>query len=352
MLIGIYSEAVNHFIETLAYFISLGGRHKVLLITKIESGKLLSEHPWCLGRIKQAKNIELVSPDKTPQKVDWLYFHMPRNHFLWNNNLNAWVSKAKKIGCLREARYGKDWKREMRELAYSFPYYLLAKSIVLQGSLQDRNPYRFIKNKYFYSPSAHPQFLVNAEWKKKLFQPVDKIDNARIFKFAFIGNKNPLERIAILGNVKEKFKKMNNTTLVDTLSNINSNKTNVLWIEYDNEGPKRGLDPKTYAETLGRVDFSICPPGWGQNWTHRVVESLSRGAIPILEDEKIYNIDLTDMKNCIVVKDSNWAEAIDIACGFSVDEIRKIRSNIIELRDKYLLPEVAALRLRTAMQLE
>ncbi|GAG43580.1 unnamed protein product, partial [marine sediment metagenome] len=136
------------------------------------------------------------------------------------------------------------------------------------------------------------------------------------------------------------------------LINLSEDKVNVLWIEYDNQSSTRGLNPALYAEALGQADFCICPLGWGGNWTHRVPESLLRGAIPVLEDEKRYNIGLEDMENCLTAKSGNWAKVIKKAYELDSEKVRNMRLNILSLRERYLLPKAAASRLRKSIGLK
>ncbi|MGB2705966.1 MAG: hypothetical protein WBC74_03845 [Candidatus Omnitrophota bacterium] len=354
MTIGIYTKAVNHFIETLAYFISLGGRFKVVLITDDTGGVPSSEHPWCLKRLKNLKTIEIVLPAGPVHKLDWLYIHISGNYPLWNKNLNNWLRPAKKVGCLRESHYRGGWKAAARELIYTFPYYLFAQSIVLQDSKGTWHPYFSIRNKYFYPPSPHPQFFVNKNYGKSLLNPPVEEAERRAFRFVFIGSKNPAERGKLLQRLRNKLSGMKNIILTDVFPPVNMpvNKINVLWIEYDNQSQKRGLNPAIYAQALGKSDFCICPLGWGGNWTHRVPESLLRGTIPILEDEKRYNIGLKDMETCVVVKGGNWAEAIEKAYYIDYPRVKEMRLNVMKLRKRCLLPHAAALQLRKALRLE
>lgn len=353
MTIGIYAKAINHFIETLTDFISRDKRFRILLMTDTGNNAKTSEHPWCMDRLRRLANVEVISSDKPPEKLDWLYVHMPGNGLLWSKNLNGWLRNAKNVGCLRESHYRNTWKKAVKEVVYSFPYYFFARAIVLQDSIFTPAPYFFIKNKYFYSPSVHPQFFDNEDWGQRLFGPVEKSNKERTFKFAFIGTKDPLKRAILLRQIGKKFKNMENVVITASFppGSVNRNKTNVLWIEYDSRGPKRGLNPAIYAEALNHTDFCICPVGWGGNWTHRVPESLLRGTIPVLEDEKRYNIGLKDMENCIVVKNSDWPAALEKAGKLDFNVIHGMRSNISRLREECILPQAAALRLRKSMGL-
>jgi hypothetical protein len=75
----------------------------------------------------------------------------------------------------------------------------------------------------------------------------------------------------------------------------------VKWHEYGGweSSVPRGIEPMDYVQVLSDMDFCLSPPGW--DWyTHRTVEALVRGSIPVIEDPQVYGLDLADGENCIV----------------------------------------------------
>ena len=349
--IGIYCNAVTHFVETIAYWISYNSKFEVTIITPKASAH--AEHSWGLKRIAQYSfgTIKVISPELHNIKSFERLYVVVNSHDIF---LNEWLQKNKQIGFLTYSNYKGSWKEKAKELFFNFPYYLFAKQIGFQASSSSKVPYFFIKSKFFYSPSVHPQFIINDDYRKLMFAPIHNFKKKRNFKFSFMGNRNPPERIPFLKQLIEQFTKVANIVNREQYlmnKSISNNKINVLWIEYGDRDKVRGLSSPDYINALNQTDFCICPLGWGGNWTHRVIESLVRGAIPILEDAERYNIGLTDMKNCIGVKNKNWLEAIKKAEQIKPEQLLNIKSNIAEIRDKYLLPESASKRLRESMKL-
>jgi hypothetical protein len=356
-VVGIYTASLNHFIETLVYWLTSNQEIKVLLITpSISQG---GEHPWCLKRIHQysteAKNlpVEVVDPSSQAQHMDCMYINSPGRKPLFSWQLNRWILKASKLGLLSHSDY-KSLKRSLKELAYSFPYYLAAKSILFQIPTQDWHPYFFIQQQSFYSPSVHPQLIINSEYRSLVFESEIASYKVRNFKFLFVGNRNPIERRQVLQNVRQKLDEIANPIYFERYADhpqILSNRTNVLWIEYGDEGSQRGLEPPDYLSTLHQTDFCICPLGWGGNWTHRVIEAIICGAIPILEDAERYNIGLVHLDNCIAVKNNDWQTAIEQAYRLDAEKIIAMRLRLKQLKEQYLLPQKASCRLRESVGL-
>lgn len=352
--VGIYTNSVGHFIEIVAYWVAFNSNLRVLVITQEHSKN--PEHSWCLKRLSQSNfEIEVVSVAETPKATDWLYIYRSNSKLLFDQCLVNWVLRTKKIGILTGSSTGDGWSSKLKEFLQSLPYNLLASSIGFQASSQFKHPYFFIKNQFFWSPTVHPQFIVDSDYHAQMFAPVKESSDGRKLRFTFIGNSNPPERQAVLEQIKTWLNSITNCEISQEYKagqEFQKAKVNVLWYVYGDQGVKRGLAPIHYVSALDQTDFCICPLGWGGNWTHRVIEALLRGAIPILEDWDRYNIGLTDMESCVAVKNQDWVEAIEKAQQCSSEKLFEMRSNIHQIREKHLLPEVASDNLRKAMGLK
>jgi hypothetical protein len=114
-------------------------------------------------------------------------------------------------------------------------------------------------------------------------------------------------------------------------------------LEYG-DNHRSGLSPEKYLAALREMDFCICPAGWGGNWTQRVIESLCRGSIPILQDRHLYGLDLRDSVNCITVRDHDWYGSVMRALQLPLHKVQEIRRNVLDLRNTLLVPPVASHR--------
>lgn len=359
MVVGIYTEDLCHLTENHAYLISSNKDSKILIIIPFRMRPEGGEHPWCLKRLmKYNSNIQVVSFDSKPKKLDWLYVYTKRKKSLFSKSLNRWAWNAENRGLISRFCYQgiPDWKDVVWEYICSLPYSLFAKVVEIPSFFQDKNIFLFIRNKFVHTPFVHPHYFLDGDLSKRIFSPIQETSSFRVYKFSFMGNKEPLERSLVLEKVFREIEKIKNIIIINQFtSEVSGNykgRTLALWIAYDYKDFSSSLAPAKYIDAMEISDFSICPRGHGGNWTHRVVESLLRGAIPILADPEQYNVGLEDMKNCIVVKNEMWAEAIERADKLCIHEIIEMRKNIISLRNNFLLPDILAARLRKNMLLE
>jgi Exostosin family len=121
------------------------------------------------------------------------------------------------------------------------------------------------------------------------------------------------------------------------------------WLEYDTAMPvaTRGLSSSKYIETLSNSCFTLCPPGFSKI-THRVVEALVRGSIPIINanELELYNMNLRDNQNCIAVYNNDWTTALKRALSMPHEDLVKIHTHILSMKDEFLLPQSFSRRLR------
>lgn len=343
--IGLFIPSINHFVETLVYWLLQNQDIQVILITSLENSQSLSEHPWTLKRLAVVPRLQIVSIETQPQKLDYLLFRCSKYSKFEFDTLKVWKKKAIKTVILSRSIIS-SWKECIKELCYSFPLFINASGVIVEASSSDISPYFHIQNRFYYTPFPHPQILWNEKLRQQIYSTIYGIDQKRLFKFHFIGNYNPLERKVVLEQVKQQLNQIPKINIVKKYpaNTIIDNHTNALFIEYGDSGI-RGVSSEMYIESLSQSDFCISPMGWGDNWTHRTVEALLRGAIPILEDPDRYNIGLKDMKNCIVVRKKNWGEAIERAYGLNAESLLKMRYDIQKIIEYHLLPERATRKL-------
>ena len=104
-----------------------------------------------------------------------------------------------------------------------------------------------------------------------------------------------------------------------------------------------GLDPSAYLRILTDLDFCISPPGHDP-YTHRTVEAIVRGSVPILAEPRAYDLGLRDGENCIVVSNGDWLEATRRALSMPQFEVVRLRNSTLALREERLVPNAAAER--------
>jgi hypothetical protein len=62
------------------------------------------------------------------------------------------------------------------------------------------------------------------------------------------------------------------------------------------------MEPMEYMGTLPKWISASAHQAGVYSGTHRTIEALVRGSIPIIEDRQVYGLELDDGKNCIVAE--------------------------------------------------
>ncbi len=298
-------------VETMAYFLAIDGACEIRVATG-SNGDEKAEHPWILRRMREFGGIEIAPYDGMSKNSDILVFYLVRNGRI-SDRFDPWRARAKSVVYLSPTEGPLSWQDWLRETVRSFPHYVGARKIT-------------------YSPYIHPGLMANSEWLKASFRGIDA-DAPRRWRVGFLGNRQPPERMARLAQCK---------------CAIGAGHR-VKWHEYggwESAGP-RGIEPLEYMETLSDMDFCISPPGWGLQWTHRTIEALVRGSIPIIEDPQVYGLELHDGENCIVAKPEDWGTAVRVALDTAEADILRMRRNVIALREAKLIPHRAIDRFRS-----
>jgi hypothetical protein len=104
-------------------------------------------------------------------------------------------------------------------------------------------------------------------------------------------------------------------------------------------GAKEYMPLPEYLEALERSDFVLSPPGWCMPLSHSVIEAMSRGAIPILNGSEWFEPRLIDGVNCLAFHTRDeLGGAIQRALSASLQEVRKMREEVVEYHRRYLEP--------------
>jgi hypothetical protein len=209
----------------------------------------------------------------------------------------------------------------------------------------------------------HSQFLQEEEsfvaihardWKPEARRPV---------RANFLGSRDPAIRSRVVDSVRPFFQRacMAEST-VGALSGAKTvwpdsfaakaaptegRKEKVMfWLEYSDSSPA-GLASRTFLDVLVRSDFTLCPPGYSLV-THRPMEALLRGSIPVLDEGELdlYDLDLEDGINCITVRGANWPETMKRLAMIKEDALIDMRRHIHAMFDSCLSYEISARRMR------
>jgi len=162
----------------------------------------------------------------------------------------------------------------------------------------------------------------------------------------FVGSRDPAVRERLLDAVRPLFRSP------DGSSPPESNGKSMYWHEYSDAEP-RPLDPLEFVNVLARSDFTLCPRGYSVV-THRPMEALLRGSIPVLSADELdlYGIPLEDGRTCIAVPPGRWAQAIERLEFLGEERIVEMRKHVHEMLPRFLDYDVLAKRIRTRLGVE
>lgn len=318
----IFAPSLNHEFETIGFYFRTSGAN-VIFVSQAD-GDDRSEHPRSLRRVQQTYCLRSISdaPDRTDLLISDAFIdprYMPQ--------CARWASHASELAFLFPDR-GTTLKRRLGHLVRSWPHSISARMAIFFGdrrlSLDTLSP--AFQKRTFFPPYLHPQ-LFSGNTLRQVFARVDA-NLSRRYSIGFMGNKNPKER---------------SVALTESQRAIDQAGAPSFWIEYGDNEHQAALTPEHFISALDEMDFCICPAGWS-NWTHRVIESLCRGAIPILPYPHLYGLGLRHSVNSISVRGADWYGSVRHALGLPADTVREMRKNVLDLREALLVPAAASQR--------
>jgi hypothetical protein len=335
--ITLFAPALNHTVETIAFYLRHGSSCRVRIVTNFE-GDNTSEHPWALYRLERT-NCEIVQIGSPPRESNLFIFNLVR-HGRVPNEVTAWRAKSTETAFLLSGIFYEHYKDRLRELVRSWPHYFGASRAIYQRSRMARwQTFPFYRQKpVYYSPYLHPQYFLPEELSNA-FGAVKRAEQRR-FRLGFLGGQQPPRRSAQLAQCRQAIDEAG-ITIVRSNFGSSEGANKAAWLEIGGSETTVAVDPSEYLHILADMDFCVSPPGWGR-YSHRTVEAIVRGAVPILSDASAYDLDLRDGENCIIVSDGNWREATRRALVMSQSEVVRLRNSVLALREERVAPNIAA----------
>lgn len=157
----------------------------------------------------------------------------------------------------------------------------------------------------------------------------------------FMGSQDPAIRKRALDSIRPA-----NPMPAEALAGADGAPKDILWHEYSDAEPA-ALGLKEFVDALTASDFTLCPPGYSLI-THRPIEAMLRGSIPVLHANELdlYDIDLVDGVNCIAVPPGQWPAALERCRNMAPEAIVSMRRAIRALVEASLSYARSAPRIR------
>ncbi len=255
--------------------------------------------------------------------------------------------RARRISLITAGDRSRPWRaaneqqwREARRLA---PFAGRIDRVLYKDGYHRRDLLGLLKPRDIVGFDAHSQFLHDPTLYGAMHARDWDPDAPRQYRLNFLGSQDPAARKQILDAVRPLFLSRGGG------EGGGAHGPPMFWHEYSDADPV-GVPPLQFVRLLTDSDFTLCPRGYSLV-THRPVEALLRGSIPVLAREEIdlYGIDLVDGENCIGVPAGRWAETVRRLTEAAPAEILRMRRNAFAMFEPYLDYPALARRLRARL---
>ena len=187
---------------------------------------------------------------------------------------------------------------------------------------------------YFMQPKA-----LHAGYHKFEFK---NLESRRRIRLGFYGTHNPLyytqhfrfpilPRTQILERFIEKFRNDFHSVTADSCDHLEVKIAVSLDDGRGDLGAKKFLPQEKFFSVLEDTDFMLCPPGWCMPQAHNIVESMSRGAIPILNYPNYMVPQLVNGINCLAFSTLDEMELrVREALEMPQSQVQQMRLNAVK----------------------
>ncbi len=223
----------------------------------------------------------------------------------------------------REIRWYGRWLFKVQRVAYKDGFY----AADILGLFRSRRVVGFDAHSRLLSDPALYAALHARDWESAEPRPI---------RVNFLGSRDPAARGQVLDSVADFFA----PPVSDSPSGAAGQR--MLWHVYSDAQPA-ALGPERFLRVLSESDFTLAPLGYSRV-THRPVEALLRGSVPVLDAAELdlYDLALVDGVNCIAVAKGRWRAAMERIVSMSEPEVVGMRHNIrAMLNDRVAYPALA-----------
>jgi hypothetical protein len=278
------------------------------------------DHHWTYELLKQENAIEIMPLDKF-QSV--LYAQTNNYNLLGLSHAIPYEEgalerffevKKEKFTILYESAYGTPLQRTKAQLEtiIKHPQLKRASGVLYCGDPISTDFFSLLFKKRNIPLCPSTDFIFSTEKYKKLFT-LQNTNAPRKHRFFFAGGGGG--RRKIIFRALEPL--LNRRDFVE----INERITN-----------------EVFVEMLQNSEFSLCLPGWVP-WTHRLVESVLLGAVPIVGRKAFAFIADTVPRDAVILvqedySPSAWEKAVKSAAGLHPEKIRFMQKKLLLFRNK------------------
>lgn len=271
-----------------------------------------------------------------PVDLDWLYVELTR--LTPADRAAYYCRRAKRVGILTYAEpttWAQTVLGQLRDARRCPRCVLRASRVLYTEGYSGIDPLGLLAQRQHVGIDVHSSFLLDPVLREKMFALDWDPQRHREHRLNFMGSREPQARARILVDVEAALQKRN-----VTLARTPNEAADVVWLV------AAPVPEERFCGLLTESDYTLCPRGYSR-LTHRVVEALLRGSIPVLQADELalYDLELTSGTNCIAVSPGHWGQAVAAALDADQADVVRMRTNILKMRESYLTIEVSNRRL-------
>jgi hypothetical protein len=335
--------------DSLTYTVAkalLQGGHEVS-VCAVGTGRLNRPPDAIQRRLMVTEGIRFFEIDDPllPREIDRLIVQVfPRPH---ESIVDVWrlASRARRITLITAGDRSRSWreavKLQWQEAKRLARYASRIDRVLYKDGWHARDLLGMLKPRDVVGFDVHSQFLHDADLHAAMHARDWDPHVRRPYRVNFLGSQDPAPRKKILDSVRSLF------TADAASTAATAGPRPMFWHEYSDADPV-GVPPREFIRLLTESDFTLCPRGYSLV-THRPIEALLRGSIPVLARDEIglYGANLVDGENCIGVAEGAWAKTVHRLSQTDERDILRMRMNAAAMFDDYLAYDALARRLRT-----
>jgi len=301
------------------------------------------------ARLYAMPGVKLIPAAETllPPRLDRLIVQMFPRPPECLRDLDRLAARADRITLVSAGDRSRSWRHALRmqrmEISQFARYAAKLDRVVYKDGFHAWDLFRPLKLRHVVGFDVHSQFLHDAD----SYDAIHALDwdpgRVRSIRANFLGSQDPPARRRILDSVRAHFASAPAAT-----TSVSPGK-HMYWHEFSDASPA-ALGPREFLEVLSDSDFTLCPLGYSLV-THRPMEALLRGSIPVLSERELdlYDVELRDGVNCIAVADGQWPQAVDRLARFDESQLVEMRTHVRRMHGELLDYPASAARMRTRL---
>lgn len=322
-LLVLWSDSLAY---TIASALASSGHTVIVRIADVQRD---NQSKWSLSpRIANIPGVEVVSNEyaDVPDYIDLLIVQGHPLLLSYNELLNLLASRASRITAVSAGDRSRSYRQALRlqwqEKKWYEPWFGKVRRIAYKDGFYPLDLFGLYRSRRVVGFDPHSKFL-NDETLRGLIHAQDwSCESRRSIRINFLGSRDPDARGRILNSIEPFFLTPKNPSHNGYIDK------RMFWHVYSDAEPA-ALSPEEFVGILSESDFTLAPLGFSLV-THRPVEALLRGSIPVLNAAELdlYDLGLVDGVNCIGVPSGEWPAAMERICDLNETQIIGMRRNI------------------------